>query len=173
VRPAGGTVQAVDAVGVIAVVTVVVVVAVIERTVVAEPFSVPVTVRGYETDVQGHLNQSVYLQYAEHARWSLLHASGISQADLAARGVGPVVLETTIRYRRELLAGDDVEVTCAFLWGTGKSFRVEQTIIKADGTVAAEITAVGGLMDLTERRLLPDARKHFASMATDPAFYEN
>ncbi|MFF3144727.1 thioesterase, partial [Streptomyces sp. NPDC057927] len=29
-----------------------------------EPFSVPVTVRGYETDTQGHLTQSVYLQYA-------------------------------------------------------------------------------------------------------------
>ena len=34
----------------------------------AEPYSVPVTVRGYETDVQGHLNQSVYVNYAEHAR---------------------------------------------------------------------------------------------------------
>ncbi|MEU7735273.1 thioesterase, partial [Streptomyces griseus] len=30
-------------------------------------FSVDVTVRGYELDTQGHLNQAVYLQYAEHA----------------------------------------------------------------------------------------------------------
>ncbi|MFB7245727.1 thioesterase [Streptomyces populi] len=133
-----------------------------------EPFSVPVTVRGYETDVQGHLNQSVYLQYAEHARWSLLHASGISQAKLAARGVGPVVLETTIRYLRELRAGDEVEVTCAFLWGEGRSFRIEQTVRKTDGTVSAEITAVGGLMDLTERRLVPGARDAFTSLAADP-----
>lgn len=65
----------------------------------AEPFSVAVTVRGYETDVQGHLNQSVYLQYAEHARWSLLQAAGISQTELMGKGVGPVALETTIRYR--------------------------------------------------------------------------
>ncbi|KAB1978595.1 acyl-CoA thioesterase [Streptomyces triticiradicis] len=133
-----------------------------------EPFSVPVTVRGYETDVLGHLNQSVYLQYAEHARWSVLRAAGIGQADLAARGVGPVVLETTIRYLRELRAGDEVEVTCAFLWGEGKSFRIEQTVRKTDGTVSAEITAVGGLMDLTERRLVPGARDAFKSLAADP-----
>ncbi|WP_406839467.1 acyl-CoA thioesterase [Streptomyces sp. AHU1] len=133
-----------------------------------EPFSVPVTVRGYETDVLGHLNQSVYLQYAEHARWSVLRAAGIGQAELAARGVGPVVLETTIRYLRELRAGDEVEVTCAFLWGEGRSFRIEQTVRKTDGTVSAEITAVGGLMDLTERRLVPGARDAFKSLAADP-----
>ncbi|MFI0509824.1 acyl-CoA thioester hydrolase [Streptomyces canus] len=135
----------------------------------SEPFSVPVTVRGYETDVQGHLNQSVYLNYAEHARWSLLRAAGITQAALIGSGVGPVALETTIRYRRELLAGDEVEVTCAFEWGEGKTFRVEQTIRKTDGTVAAEITAVGGLMDLTRRRLVADAGERLKALATDPS----
>ncbi|MGW7299395.1 acyl-CoA thioesterase [Streptomyces sp. NPDC054829] len=137
----------------------------------SEPFSVPVTVRGYETDVQGHLNQAVYLQYAEHARWSLLHAAGITQSALQAKGVGPVALETTVRYRRELLAGDEVDVTCSFLWGEGKTFRIEQTIRKTDGTLAAEITAVGGLLDLTARKLLPDPRAYFKELAAEPALF--
>ncbi|MEU4657684.1 acyl-CoA thioesterase [Streptomyces sp. NPDC023723] len=136
-----------------------------------QPFSVPVTVRGYETDVQGHLNQAVYLNYAEHARWSLLRAAGIGQAALVGQGVGPVALETTIRYRRELLAGDEVEVTCAFEWGEGKTFRIRQTVRKADGTVAAEIDAVGGLMDLKARRLVPDPRARLAALASDPALF--
>ncbi|KOG32899.1 acyl-CoA thioesterase [Streptomyces resistomycificus] len=136
-----------------------------------DPFSVPVTVRGYETDVQGHLNQSVYINYAEHARWSLLRAAGISQAGLIGRGVGPVALETTIRYRRELLAGDEVEVTCDFEWGEGKTFRMHQTIRKTDGTVAAEITAVGGLMNLKERRLVANPRDHFKELASDPSLF--
>ncbi|WP_327691898.1 MULTISPECIES: acyl-CoA thioesterase [unclassified Streptomyces] len=137
----------------------------------SEPFSVPVTVRGYETDVQGHLNQSVYLNYAEHARWSFLRAAGISQSGLIGRGIGPVALETTIRYRRELIAGDEVEVTCGFIWGQGKTFRMEQTIRKTDGTVAAEITAVGGLLDLKERRLVPEPHKYFAELATEPRLF--
>ncbi|MER5214334.1 acyl-CoA thioesterase [Streptomyces sp. NPDC002838] len=134
-----------------------------------EAFSVPVTVRGYETDVQGHLNQSVYLSYAEHARWSLIQEAGISQDRLIGKGVGPVVLETTIRYRRELLAGDEVEVTCDFAWTEGKTFRIEQTIRKTDGTVAAEITGVGGLLDLKERRLVADPREYFKELASDPS----
>ncbi|TDT39742.1 acyl-CoA thioester hydrolase [Streptomyces sp. BK208] len=137
----------------------------------SEPFSVPVTVRGYETDTQGHLNQSVYLNYAEHARWSLLQAAGIRQAELVADGVGPVALETTIRYRRELLAGDEVTVSCAFEWGEGKTFRIRQVVTKADGTVAAEIDAVGGLMDLTERRLVPDPRQRFRKLAAEPELF--
>lgn len=134
-----------------------------------EPFSVRVTVRGYETDTQGHLNQAVYLNYAEHARWSLLQAAGISQARLVGQGVGPVALETNIRYLRELLAGDEVDVTCAFEWGTGKTFRIRQEVRKTDGTLAAEITAVSGLLNLAERKLVADPRGVFEKLATDPA----
>ncbi|GGQ76507.1 acyl-CoA thioesterase [Streptomyces pilosus] len=135
----------------------------------SEPFSVRVTVRGYETDVQGHLNQAVYLNYAEHARWSLLQAAGITQSGLISQGVGPVALETTIRYRRELLAGDEADVSCAFLWSGGKIFTMEQTITRADGTVAAELTGVGGLMDLKLRKLVPRPEDVFRGLAKDPA----
>ncbi|MBC9712864.1 acyl-CoA thioesterase [Streptomyces sp. TRM66268-LWL] len=135
----------------------------------ADEFFVPVTVRGYETDVQGHLNQAVYLQYAEHARWELFEAAGIRQQDLQAAGLGPVVLETTIRYKRELRAGDKVEVTCAFAWGTGKTFRLTQTIRKPDGTVSAEVTALGGFLDLKERRLIAEPAARIGALAKDPS----
>lgn len=128
-------------------------------------------VRGYETDVQGHLNQSVYINYAEHARWSLLQAAGISQSGLIAKGVGPVALETTIRFKRELRVGDEVDVTCDFLMDESKVFRVEQEIRKTDGTVAAEITATGGLMDLKQRKLVADPREYFRALASDPRYF--
>ena len=133
-----------------------------------EPFSVPVTVRGYETDTQGHLDQSVYLNYAEHARWSLLQTAGITQAAPVGEGVGPVALETTIRFRRELPAGDEVEVSCAFGWSADRTFRIEQAIRKADGTVSAEITALGGLMDLKARKLVADPAQYFRALASGP-----
>ncbi|MCQ4080910.1 acyl-CoA thioesterase [Streptomyces sp. RB6PN25] len=134
----------------------------------AEPFTVRITVRGYETDAQGHLNGNVYLQYAEHARWSLLQAAGLKQNDLLAKGVGPVNLETTIRYHRELVAGDDVDVTCTFVWGEGKSFRVEQTFRTVDGDLVAEVFNVGGLLDLKERRLVRNPAEYFRALALHP-----
>ncbi|MEV6013053.1 acyl-CoA thioesterase [Streptomyces sp. NPDC051976] len=134
-----------------------------------EPFSVSVTARGYETDSQGHVNTAVYMQYAEHARWSLCQAAGIEQADLLAAGVGPVNLETTMRFRRELRAGQEVLVGCAFVWGEGKTFKVVQELRLADGTLVAEVDSVGGLMDLKERRLVPDPRESFRTLASDAA----
>ncbi len=133
-----------------------------------EPFRVQVTVRGYELDTQGHLNQAVYLQYAEHARWELLRAAGIGQDQLLASGVGPVALETTVRYRKELRGGDEVGVSCGFDWDGGRTFRIIQHVMRSDGTVAAEIRGVGGLLDLSSRRLVPDPDVRMAALASRP-----
>ncbi|WP_326764104.1 acyl-CoA thioesterase [Streptomyces sp. NBC_01591] len=131
-------------------------------------FFVDVTVRGYELDTQGHLNQAVYLQYAEHARWELLRAAGLPQDKLLAGGVGPVALETTVKFLRELRGGDRVRVTCRFVFGEGKTFTAAQQILKEDGTVAAEVTGVAGMLDLTARKLIADPAGHLASLAEHP-----
>ena len=137
----------------------------------SEPYSVPVTVRGYETDALGHLNQSVYLQYAEHARWSMLQAAGVGPSELLARGVGPVVLETNIRYVRELRAADEVTVTCAFQWGEGKTFRVAQTIARTDGSLSAQVDSVVGLLDLKARKLVKDPQGYFRELTGEPELF--
>jgi acyl-CoA thioester hydrolase len=134
----------------------------------ADPFRVRVTVRGYELDTQGHLNQAVYLQYAEHARWELLRAAGLTQHRLLATGVGPVALEVTLRFRSELRGGDEVDVTCGFGWGSGRTFRIQQEIVRTDGVLAAEVTGVGGLLDLTARKLVHDPATRFAELAEHP-----
>jgi acyl-CoA thioester hydrolase len=135
---------------------------------VAQPFQVRITVRGYEIDALGHLNGVVYIQYSEHARWECLRAAGIGQDRLLASGVGPVQLENTIRFHRELRAGDEVDVSCDFVWGDGKTFQVRQDFHRPDGTLVAELTNLGGLLDLGERRLLPDPGKHFRALASRP-----
>ncbi|MFC4128837.1 acyl-CoA thioesterase [Nocardia rhizosphaerae] len=131
-------------------------------------FSVPVLVRGYELDSQGHLNHAVYHQYGEHARWELLRAAGIPQDKFFASGIGAVVLESTIKYRRELRAGDEVTVTAELDFDGGKIFRFHHRIAKLDGTVSAEITVVAGAMDLTARKLIADPATHFRGLAENP-----
>lgn len=133
-----------------------------------DAYRVNITVRGYELDTQGHLNQAVYLQYAEHARWEMLKAAGLSQDRLLASGVGPVALENTIRYRSELRGGDEVSVSCAFQWGGGKTFKLVQEFHKADGTLAADLVAVAGLLDLKTRRLVEDPGPRLRGLATSP-----
>ncbi|GIE27013.1 thioesterase [Actinoplanes italicus] len=136
----------------------------------ADLFQVRIAVRGYELDLQGHVNQAVYLQYGEHARWQAFLAAGLGPDTLVTAGVGPVVLETTIRYLKELRAGDEVDVTCRFLWGEGKTFRVEQDYTRADGVPVAAVTGVAGLLDRSTRRLVDDPAGRLRTLATDPSW---
>lgn len=136
-----------------------------ERTV---SFSVDIGVRGYELDALGHLNQAVYLQYAEHARWEVLLAAGLSQDRLVQHGIGPVLLTQTVTYATELRGGERVRATCAFEYGTGKTFKAVQQILKGDGTVAADIVGVGGILDLSARKLVRDPAARLRALADSP-----
>jgi acyl-CoA thioester hydrolase len=132
-------------------------------------FQVRITVRGYELDSLGHLNQAVYLQYGEHARWEILRAAKLTQEMLLKSGIAPVVLETTIKYRRELRAGDEVDVSCEFRWGDGRTFGMHQEIRKADGTLSAELDGVAGLIDLKTRKLVADPKERWKAITPEPA----
>jgi acyl-CoA thioester hydrolase len=132
------------------------------------PFAIEIEVRNYELDTQGHVNSAVYLQYAEHARWRHLASLGITQSELGRKRIGPVFLELTIKYHCELRAGDTVTVTSELVFDEAgnRTFLVLQRLSKADGTVAAELRSVAGLLDLETRRLVPDPRQTIAELMT-------
>jgi len=131
-------------------------------------FSVRIEVRGYELDTLGHVNHAVYHQYAEVARTKAFGAAGCDWDTLMERKTGPVLLSTTVNFRGELRAGDEVDVTCVAKFGTGKTFTLEQLITKADGTPSAEVSCVLGVMDLDARKLFADPRAVLESAGFDP-----
>lgn len=124
-------------------------------------------VRGYETDANGHLNHAVYHQYGEHGRTETMRAVGLHVAPLGAAGLGPVILETTVRFLAELRVGDEVDITTTVRFGDGKSFRMD-TEIRRDGTVCATLTGVMGLLDHATRRLVADPRERLRALTSDP-----
>lgn len=134
----------------------------------AERFDVRIAARGYEVDVNGHVAGTVLLQYGQHARWECLRAAGVDHGELSRSGVGPVSLEERVRFVSELRAGEQVDVSCAFVWGAGKTFQVEQELRRPDGQLVAEVTNIGGLLDLEKRRLVSDPGAHWRSAAAAP-----
>jgi acyl-CoA thioester hydrolase len=133
-----------------------------------EPFRVRMQVRVYELDPQRHVGGAVYLHYADHARFACIESAGISVDELLAADIGPVNLETMIRYHRELKAGDEVDVSCRWSWGKGKTYRLEHVLRRPDGSMAAEVTHVSGLLDLRTRRLLRDPKDELRRRAARP-----
>ncbi|WP_084521678.1 acyl-CoA thioesterase [Nocardia uniformis] len=137
-------------------------------TSVSEPFQIRIDVRISDIDPQLHVTSAAYQQFADHSRYECVQAAGVSVDELLRDGLGPVNLEAVIKYHRELRVGDYVTVTCAWVWGAGKTYRVENTLRRADGELAATLSYVCGLLDLKQRKLIANPAAEWAARATDP-----
>jgi len=136
---------------------------------VTGPFEVRLEVRSYELDTQGHVTTAAYLQYADHARWKLLDAAGVDLEEMRRAGLGPVTLETTVRFVQELRLGHEVDVSCVFHWPGGRTGRVTQQLHRVDdGSLVAELSSIGGLLDLTARRLVREPGAVWRRLARRP-----
>jgi acyl-CoA thioester hydrolase len=135
----------------------------------AEPGVVRVAVRADDLDVNGHVRGAAYLAYADHARWALVQAAGVSFDELKAAGLGPVNLETTVRFHRELRVGDELDILTTFSYGDGKTSRVHQQLRRvSDGELAAEAVSVSGMLDLNTRRLVSDPASRWRPFVKRP-----
>ena len=95
--------------------------------------------------------------------------AGLTFEVMVGAGLGPVNLEANVRFLRELRDGDEVDVTCEFGWGEGKTFRVRQQFTRpGDGELAAEVTTVSGVIDSGQRRLVADPAGRLRALAAAP-----
>ncbi|MDQ3235041.1 MAG: acyl-CoA thioesterase [Pseudobdellovibrionaceae bacterium] len=105
-------------------------------------------------DGQGHLNHAYYLTVFEEARWDICLTQGMTLEKMHERGIGLVVIEANIQYRREVRAGDTLHIKTRFLDVHRKIWRVEQTMENAAGTACSMLQLKGSMFDLKERKIL-------------------
>ncbi|TVQ65345.1 MAG: acyl-CoA thioesterase [Balneolaceae bacterium] len=69
-------------------------------------FELELSVRDYELDTQGIVNNSVYQNYLEHARHEFLKSLGLNFNELHQKGTDAVVYKVELIYKKAL-RGDD------------------------------------------------------------------
>jgi acyl-CoA thioester hydrolase len=77
------------------------------------PFTIELEVRDYECDVEGIVNNAIYLNYLEHARHAFLKDKGFNFAQLARQGILLVVIRFEADYLYPLRSGDKFYVTAS------------------------------------------------------------
>jgi acyl-CoA thioester hydrolase len=74
-------------------------------------FTLDFSVRDYECDLQGIVNNAVYLHYLEHTRHEFLKSIGLDFFVLHEKGINAVVTRLEIDYKFPLQSGDRFTVT--------------------------------------------------------------
>lgn len=69
-------------------------------------FELEMEVRDYECDIQGIVNNAVYMNYLEHARHKFLQAIGLDFGQLHKEGIDAVVVKAELEYKKSLTSRD-------------------------------------------------------------------
>jgi len=117
-------------------------------------FEYPLLILERHLDTFGHVNNATYLEIFEEARWDAITRGGHGLDVIKATGQGPVVLECTVRFRRELTSRVNVTVGSRVTAYAGKVGRMHQEIRLADGNVACDAEFTFGFFDLQRRKLI-------------------
>ncbi len=100
-------------------------------------------VRDYECDIQGIVNNGVYMNYLEHARHEFLKANNIDFAQLAKQKINLVVVRAELDYKQSLKSSDKFSVQTYVENGTQLKFTFNQAIYRQEVLMLkAKITGV-------------------------------
>ena len=114
-----------------------------------------VTIREIHLDSFGHVNNAVYAQLYEEARWEFITQNNFGLERIKQIQVGPVILDMKIRFKRELLNREVIKIkskTIALV--SSKIMVLEQVMHKPDGKIASEAEFTIGFFDMKERKLI-------------------
>ena len=93
-------------------------------------FEIEMQTRDYECDLQGIINNAVYLNYLEHTRHLFLNALGLDVASLHREGTDPVVRRIEIDYQRSLRGGDRIVSILSVRWEGRIQMLFSQKILR-------------------------------------------
>src|SRR5258706_15838612 len=114
------------------------------------------TVYPWQCDHVGHMNIMWYVGKFDEANWNLFARIGLTPTYLRETGRGMAAVQQNITYKRELLAGDIVEVKSVLLEIRDRSIRFRHEMRNAEtgeGAAVCEITGVH--MDRHARKSTP------------------
>jgi len=118
-------------------------------------FEYPITIRECHLDSFGHVNNAVYVQLYEEARWDFITKQGFGLEVIQRTQKGPVILDLQVRFKRELKNRELITIVSQAKEVRGSKIVIlEQKMLRADGKVASEGIFTVGFFDLQERCLI-------------------
>lgn len=123
-----------------------------------EIFEYEIIIKENHLDSFGHVNNAVYVQLYEEARWDFITKNGYGLEVIQKLQVGPVLLDMQVRFKREIKNREKIKITSQTKEIISpRIMTLEQKMINSNGKVASEALFTVGFFDMKERKLV-DAR---------------
>ena len=121
-------------------------------------FTFEMSVRDYECDMQGIVNNSVYQNYIEHVRHLYLKMVGIDFSEYARQGVNLVVVRAELDYKFPLVSGDTFKVGLNMRRESALKFAFYQDIFRLpDHKLVLKAKIIGTALNQRGRPEIPEA----------------
>lgn len=108
-------------------------------------FEIEMSVRDYECDLQGVVNNSVYQNYLEHARHEYLKSIGIDFKEYADKRINLTVTRVELDYKYPLTGGDKFVVVTKLQKESKIRFAFYQDILLLPDRKAAIVGKIIGV----------------------------
>jgi acyl-CoA thioester hydrolase len=119
-------------------------------------FTHEMSVRDYECDIQGIVNNGVYQNYLEHVRHLYLRSVGLDFAEYARKGINLVVVRAELDYRHPLTSGDRFLVGLNLVRESRLRFAFQQDIYRLpDERPVLNAKVIGTALNARGRPTLP------------------
>lgn len=119
-------------------------------------FNIELSVRDYELDVQGIVNNSVYQNYLEHARHEFLHHHGIDFVEFAQNNILLVVKSIEMNFKNSLVSRDTFKIEVSAEKEGNLKVVFHQEIIRISDNKVILSAKVTGVAIKNGRPVAPD-----------------
>ena len=114
------------------------------------------TILEHHLDTFGHVNNAVYLEIYEEARWDFITRNNLGMKEILESKVGPVLLDLSMTFKSELKNREKIKIISQARPEMRNKFvmTLDQKMMREDGKLASTLTISVGMMDLNERKLI-------------------
>lgn len=116
-------------------------------------FELEMSVRDYECDLQGIVNNAVYQNYLEHARHQFLHSVNLDFSQWHDEGKDAVVIRTELDYKQSLRPGDQFVVRLGIVKNGNLKIDFLQEIVRLKDNVTCLKARVSSVVMASGRPL--------------------
>jgi acyl-CoA thioester hydrolase len=118
-----------------------------------ETFSYPLVIQETYLDVFGHVNNAVYLNLFEEARWDFITKKGYGLNKIQESGFAPIILEIKLSFLKELRLRDEIIIQTKMISYENKIGKLSQKMVR-EKDLCCEAELIIGLFNLKDRKLV-------------------